>query len=145
MTSVSTIIQNIIDYLNYNKSSSLPTIRFDLLSVKEDSCCISTANQSLNEHLADVTGMWLEGTLQLKVMYRQLVNVKGENELPLLEIVDDLINMIAQNYKSINEGAEDWFIYSVSNVQPAKLERVYQNSCKDYSGTLVITYNRKAN
>lgn len=144
MTTVSGIIKNIIDYLNYNKSSSLPTIRFDLLSVKDDSCCITTANQALNEHLADVTGMWVEGTIQLKVMYRQLVNVKGTDELQLLDIVDSLVDMIVQNYKSIYEGAEDWFIYSVSDIQPAKLERVYQNSCKDYSGTLVITYNRKS-
>lgn len=143
MTTVSGIINNIIDYLNYNKSSSLPTIRFDLLSVKEDSCCVTTANQALNEHLADVTGMWVEGTIQLKVMYRQLVNVKGIDELPLLDIVDSLVDMIVQNYKSIYEGAEDWFIDRVSDVQPAKLERVYQNSCKDFSSTLVITYNRK--
>lgn len=143
MTTVSGIINNIIDYLNNNKSSSLPTIRFDLLSVKEDSCCVTTANQALNEHLADVTGMWVEGTIQLKVMYRQLVNVKGIDELPLLDIVDSLVDMIVQNYKSIYEGAEDWFIDRVSDVQPAKLERVYQNSCKDFSSTLVITYNRK--
>lgn len=143
MTTVSGIIKNIIDYLNYNKSSSLPTIRFDLLSVKDDSCCITTANQALNEHIADVTGMWVEGTIQLKVMYRQLVNVKGTDELQLLDIVDSLVDMIVQNYKSIYEGAEDWFIEKVSDVQPAKLERVYQNSCKDFSSTLVITYNRK--
>lgn len=143
MTTVSGIIENIIDYLNYNKSSSLPTIRFDMLSVKDDSCCITTANQELNEHLADVTGMWAEGTIKLKVMYRQLVNVKGIDELQLLDIVDSLVDMIVQNYKSIYEGAEDWFIDRVSDVQPAKLERVYQNSCKDFSSTLVITYNRK--
>ena len=143
MTTVSGIIENIIDYLNYNKSSSLPTIRFDMLSVKDDSCCITTANQELNEHLADVTGMWAEGTIKLNVMYRQLVNVKGIDELQLLDIVDSLVDMIVQNYKSIYEGAEDWFIDRVSDVQPAKLERVYQNSCKDFSSTLVITYNRK--
>lgn len=143
MISVSGILENIIDYLNYNKSSSLPTIRFDLLSVKEDSCCISTANQQVTEKLADVTGGWVEGKITLKVMYRQLVNVKGTDELPILNIVDDLLYTIKNNYKAIYEGAEDWFIYSVTDINNAKLERVYQNSCKDYSGTLVITYNRK--
>lgn len=145
MSRTADIIKSIISFLNYNKDDSIipQKIRFDLLSIKDDSICLSTANQNLQEQPTDVTGgAWVQGTIQLKLIYRKLVAVSEESDYSFTDKLDYLSDLLVKSYKQINDDAENWFIYDTRDKQPAKLEKVYENGTKDYSTIISVVYQR---
>jgi hypothetical protein len=141
----SDIIKAIIDYINYNKDDSeIPQkIHFDLLSIKDDSICISSATQQLNEFNADVCPNWVQGELPLKFIYRRMVATKESTDYEVCDILDSLVELLRKGYKEVNGNVKDFFIFMVTNINSSKLERVYENGCKDYSATITVVYQRE--
>lgn len=139
----SKIITDLIDYINksYN-ARDIPNIVFDELSVKKDSICISTYQDSSPvEKVSDVIGSYVTGTLTLNIVYRVMSITSGNSDLDFIAIVDDIYNFIMSNYKLLQ--GDNYYIDKVSQISGAKLDTVYSGGVKDFRGIFEISYERK--
>lgn len=142
MCSQADIIKSVIDYLNTEYPKSIPKISFDELSTSKDSICITTSEDSKPiEKVADVTGKWLSGVVNISIVYRAMLVTNGLNDLSYIKVIDDIYNFVKSNYKSIKNN--DFYIDSVSQVSGGLLDVIYQGGVKDFKGIVKLSYERR--
>lgn len=144
------IIKDIVDYINTNIKDTddlkLPELKVDELSVRNDSICITTTGDTVpTEKLADVTGLYVTGSLTLSVVYRKMLVNKGNDDLKITNELDTIIDFISQrkNYKNILNDDLNYFVSKITVKQMSRLDKVFDGGVKDFKGIIVVEYERR--
>ena len=138
------VINDIVNLVNIfiKSNKNIPKCVFDELSTTKDSLCLTTTSDSnAIEKMADVTGLFLTGTLRLKIMYRVMSLTTGNDDLKYIGILDSIYQYIQSCYKTTQ--FNNFYIEKVTQISGAKLEAVYPGGVKDFSGIFEIQYERR--
>jgi hypothetical protein len=137
------IISIITSYINENyNENEIPKIKFNELSVQKDSMCIAISKDSKpTERVADVTGKWLRGEMELSIIYRVMLNSRGSSDLEYTSIIDDIYKFLKKTFRKLK--SEDYFLYSITLVSGAVLDTVYSGGVKDFNNKFKVIYERR--
>lgn len=140
---INMVLSYINEYVRENEDDVVfPRVLFDELSTTKDSMCLSTVDDSkAREVIADVTGMFISGVIQLKLTYRIMSSTKGNDDLKYIGVVDYIYRMLLSKSREIE--ATGMYVEKISQISGAKLEAVYSGGVKDFSGSFEIKYERR--
>lgn len=109
---------------------------------KNDSICFSTTfNPSFNESKADVTGMFIKGTVNFTLLYRKF-NTKVSVDETCIETLSNITEELSIKLRNLTNEDFSFVVNDFKVTKSPNLLRVYSDGVKDYSVAYTINYER---